>query len=202
VASAVKTRLTLEMRSPDKLVRERLNPRIKLRAVPADDAVLVRIFHEVGDRHLWSAECWASWGSPPAKRHWLIDVDTEPAGLLTLLTNPTGDVEVVSFGLVPDRQGQGLGGAALTLAVDLAWTACAEKPLPTSNDRQTGWDSSVDDHRQPRRRRLPQGNAQRDKSREVCPRRSRTVGGLRRMPAVGNLHPQHLLSTTVNPRFA
>jgi GNAT superfamily N-acetyltransferase len=125
VASAVKTRLTLEMRSPDQLVRARLNPRIKLRAVPADDAVLVRIFHEVGDRHLWSAESWASWGSPPAKRHWLIDVDTEPAGLLTLLTNPTGDVEVVSFGLVPDRQGQGLGGAALTLAVDLAWTACA-----------------------------------------------------------------------------
>jgi hypothetical protein len=26
---------------------------------------------------------------------------------------------------VPDRQGQGLGGAALTLAVDLAWTAYA-----------------------------------------------------------------------------
>ena len=55
----------------------------------------------------------------------MIDVDTEPAGLLTLFTNPTGDVEVVTFGLVPDRQGQGLGGAALTLAVDLAWTACA-----------------------------------------------------------------------------
>jgi GNAT superfamily N-acetyltransferase len=47
-----------------------------------------------------------------------------PYGLLTLLPNPTGDVEVVTFGLVPDRQGQGLGGAALTLAVDLAWTAC------------------------------------------------------------------------------
>ena len=60
VASDVKTRLTLEMRSPDQLVRARLNPRIKLRAVPADDAVLGRIFHEVGDRHLWSAESWAS----------------------------------------------------------------------------------------------------------------------------------------------
>ena len=59
MGSAVKTRLTLEMRSPDQLVRARLNPRITLRAVPADDAVLVRIFHEVGERHLWSAENWA-----------------------------------------------------------------------------------------------------------------------------------------------
>jgi hypothetical protein len=40
-------------------------------------------------------------------------------------------------------------------------------------------------------------HAQRDKSREVCPRRSRTVGGFRRMPAVGNFHPQHLLVETL-----
>ena len=80
MASAVKTRLTLEMRSPDQLVRARLIPQITLRTVPADDAALVRIFHEVGDRHLWSAESWAQLGSPPATPHWLIDVDTEPAG--------------------------------------------------------------------------------------------------------------------------
>jgi hypothetical protein len=57
----------------------------------------------------------------------LIDVDAEPAGLLTLLTNPTGDVEVVTFGLVPDRQGQGLGGAALTLATSPGLPAQAER---------------------------------------------------------------------------
>jgi hypothetical protein len=62
VASAVKTRLTLEMRSPDQLVRAHFNPRITLRAVPAGDAVLVRMFHEVGERHLWSAESWAQLG--------------------------------------------------------------------------------------------------------------------------------------------
>lgn len=50
-------------------------------------------------------------------------VDAEPAGLVTLLTDPSGDVEVGTFGLVPDRHGQGLGGAALTLAVELAWSA-------------------------------------------------------------------------------
>jgi hypothetical protein len=52
-------------------------------------------------------------------RHWLIYVDGEPAGLLTLRVEPDGE----SFGLVPDRQGHGFGGPTLTLGVDLAWTA-------------------------------------------------------------------------------
>ena len=86
------------------------------------NSVIVRIFHEVGDPHLWSAESRASYGSAPAVRHWLIYVEGESAGLLTLRAEPVGEIEVVSFGLVPDRQGHGFGGPALTLAVDLAWT--------------------------------------------------------------------------------
>jgi GNAT superfamily N-acetyltransferase len=121
MARATKTRLTLEMRSPDQLVRAQPNPRIILRAVPEGDPTLVRVFHEVGDRHLWSADRSAG-RTPPAQRHWLIMVDAEPAGLVTLLTDQTREVEVGTFGLVPDRQGQRLGGAALTLAVDLAWS--------------------------------------------------------------------------------
>ena len=118
-----KTRLTLEMRSHDQLVRAHPDPRVHLRAVDQDDSVIVRIFHEVGEPHLWSAESWASYGSAPAMRHWLIYVGGEPAGLLTLRAEPDGEIEIVSFGLVPDRQGHGFGGPALTLAVDLAWTA-------------------------------------------------------------------------------
>jgi GNAT superfamily N-acetyltransferase len=123
VRSVNKTRLTLEMRSPDQLKRACPEPRVILRAVDPDDCVLVRVFHEVGDPHLWSAESWATYGSAAATRHWLIYVDDEPAGLLTLLAEPDDEVEVVSFGLVPDRQGHGFGGPALTQAVDLAWTA-------------------------------------------------------------------------------
>jgi RimJ/RimL family protein N-acetyltransferase len=117
-----KTRLTLEMSSHDQLVRAQPDPRVHLRAVDQDDSVMMRIFHEVGDPHLWSAESWAGYGSAPTMRHWLIYVDGEPAGLLTLRV-PDGEIEIVSFGLVPDRQGHGFGGPALTLAVDLAWTA-------------------------------------------------------------------------------
>jgi GNAT superfamily N-acetyltransferase len=123
VRTVNKTRLTLEMRSPDQLVRARPDPRVLLRAVDANDPVLARVFHEVGDRHLWSAQSWGTRGSAAAIRHWLIFVDEEPAGLLTLVANPAGEVEIESFGLVPDRQGYGFGGSALTQAVDLAWTA-------------------------------------------------------------------------------
>jgi hypothetical protein len=48
---------------------------VHLLAVDQDDSVIVRIFHEVGDPHLWSAESWASYGSAPAMRHWLIYVE-------------------------------------------------------------------------------------------------------------------------------
>lgn len=43
--------------------------------------------------------------------------------MLTLLALPGAEVEIVSFGLLPAFHGQGLGGPALTWAVDLAWTA-------------------------------------------------------------------------------
>src|SRR5215218_6782865 len=75
-----KTRLTLEMHSHDQLVRAHPGPRVHLRAVDQDDSVIVRIFHEVGDPHLWSAESWASYGSAPAMRHWLIYIDWGACG--------------------------------------------------------------------------------------------------------------------------
>jgi hypothetical protein len=55
-------------------------------------------------------------------RHWLIYIGGEPAGLMTLRAEPDGEIEIVSFGLVPDRQGTVSEG--LALAVDLALTAC------------------------------------------------------------------------------
>lgn len=105
VRSVDKTRLTLEMRSHDQLVRAHPDPRVHLRAVDQDDSVIVRIFHEVSDPHLWSAESWASYGSAPAMRHWLIYVDGESAGLLTLRAEPDGGIEIVSFGRCPTHKG-------------------------------------------------------------------------------------------------
>ena len=123
-----KTRLTLEMLSPDQLIRAKPDPRLKLRTVSQSDPVLERLFREVGSPHLWSWESWSTDGAPPTKRNWLIQVDEEPAGLLTLLALPEGDVEMVTFGLLPRYQGRGLGGHAPTLATDLAWTTYGRPP--------------------------------------------------------------------------
>lgn len=120
--SRLKTIRTLEMASPDRLGRSPGNPRLEFREVGDGDPLLDRTYREVGAPHRWSVDNWLRYGSPPARRHWLIEVEHRPAGLLTLLARP-GDVEIVSFGLLPAFQGQGLGAPALTGAVDLAWTA-------------------------------------------------------------------------------
>jgi hypothetical protein len=56
VDGGTKTRLTLEMRSPAQVVGAAPDARIRFREVEDNDELLVRIVHEVGDPHLWSAE--------------------------------------------------------------------------------------------------------------------------------------------------
>lgn len=118
-----KIRLTLEMLSPRHLIPAEPHPRLLAVATPDGDPTLAELFRTIGAAHLWSWDSWSSYGSAPAKRHWVFRVDQRPGGLLTLLAHPTRDVEIVTFGLTPAVQGQGLGGWALTLAIDLAWTA-------------------------------------------------------------------------------
>lgn len=119
----LKTIRTLEMTSPDQLNRSPVDPRLRFRPVPDRDPLLERTYREVGAPHRWSVDSWLRYGSPPARRHWLIEVELQPAGVLTLLALPGNEVEIVSFGLLTAFHGQGVGASALTGAVDLAWTA-------------------------------------------------------------------------------
>jgi GNAT superfamily N-acetyltransferase len=48
-------------------------------------------------------------------------IDGTPAGLLSLDVPPGDEVEVDTFGLLPDHIGEGLGSHFLTVAVRLAW---------------------------------------------------------------------------------
>lgn len=50
----------------------------------------------------------------------------EPAGLLSLDIPAGGQVEIDTFGLVPERIGHGVGGHFLTLATRLAWEATSD----------------------------------------------------------------------------
>ncbi|MHB8188448.1 MAG: GNAT family N-acetyltransferase [Dermatophilaceae bacterium] len=70
----------------------------------------------------WDDQQWQSYPRGPHLRHWVVFIDGAPAGLLSLDVPPSGEVEVDTFGLLPDHIGQGIGSHFLTVGVRLAWT--------------------------------------------------------------------------------
>jgi GNAT superfamily N-acetyltransferase len=81
----------------------------------------------IGRAHKWPSQRWddRQWQGylqRPHLRHWVALIRDAPAGLLSLDGPPGGDVEVDTFGLLPDHIGQGIGGHLLTLGVRHAWT--------------------------------------------------------------------------------
>jgi GNAT superfamily N-acetyltransferase len=79
----------------------------------------------------------------PQRRHWLAVAGDQPAGLLTVEAQPRGDVEILTFGLVPEFIGQGHGGPVLTESVRLAWST---PPLDTDGVRRVWLHTSSLDH--------------------------------------------------------
>jgi GNAT superfamily N-acetyltransferase len=51
----------------------------------------------------------------------VLSFDGEPAGFVAYDLHPGDEVEIETFGLVPEFVGKGLGGYALTLALRGAW---------------------------------------------------------------------------------
>ncbi|MFG2006351.1 GNAT family N-acetyltransferase [Spirillospora sp. NPDC048911] len=65
---------------------------------------------------------WTDWfANNPRRAFRLLSYGGEAAGIVTYDPHPGDEVEIVSFGLVPEFVGKGLGGHALTLGVREAW---------------------------------------------------------------------------------
>jgi GNAT superfamily N-acetyltransferase len=65
---------------------------------------------------------WASWLTEhPGRDFWLLTFDGEPAGIVVFDPQPGEEIEIKTFGLLPEFIGRGLGAYALTLGVDRAW---------------------------------------------------------------------------------
>ena len=118
----------LQMLSPHDL-RPALKPPIPLEVQELDQwSPLVRgTSLSVGRAHQWPSQCWddQQWQTYLRRqhlRHWVACLHGVPAGLLSLDAPPGGDVEVDTFGLLPDHIGQGIGGHFLTVGIRLAWT--------------------------------------------------------------------------------
>jgi RimJ/RimL family protein N-acetyltransferase len=116
----------LEMTDPGRLRPGRPAPAVVLdgadHGTPLARSTLVR----VGTPHHWPCASWseAAWAerfARPHLRYWTVRQAGEVAGAVELEAQPGGEVEIMSFGLVPEFVGRGIGGHALTLAIEQAW---------------------------------------------------------------------------------
>ncbi|MFC9330841.1 GNAT family N-acetyltransferase [Kitasatospora sp. NPDC057015] len=79
----------------------------------------------------------------PHRQYWLIKLAGETVGIAALEPQPGGVVEIRTFGLLPEYVGQGLGGRALTLALQQAW---ATEPLDAEIVRRVWLNTNSKDH--------------------------------------------------------
>lgn len=120
----------LEMTAADQLRPARPVPELELVAIDdpgGGDLALLRSVHDrLAAAHLWSSlswseQQWRDWVSDAAKRHCWIRVGDDVIGWGCLRAHPGDEVEINSFGIIPDAIGHGYGGYALTLLTRMAW---------------------------------------------------------------------------------
>jgi RimJ/RimL family protein N-acetyltransferase len=112
--------------------REQLNPSppvpgLLLESLAATSPLIPELLSRVGAAYDWNSARrseaeWETWlAENPSRRYALFLLEGEPAGIVVYDPDPGNEVEIKSFGLLPELVGKGLGGFALTLAVEQAW---------------------------------------------------------------------------------
>ena len=65
---------------------------------------------------------WEAWfAERQGRTSWLLTLGDEPVGVACYDLHPGAEVEIKTFGLLPEFTGKGLGGHALTLAIRQGW---------------------------------------------------------------------------------
>jgi Acetyltransferase (GNAT) family len=122
----------VEMTAPSELVPAEPVEGLTLDPVDRGEPLIPGILARIGTPHGWrsstrTAPEWAAWFAVyPGRMFWLLSFHGEPAGMVTYDLHPGNDAEIVTFGLVPEFVGKGLGGYALTLGVQRAWALAPE----------------------------------------------------------------------------
>ncbi|AGZ45070.1 putative GCN5-related N-acetyltransferase [Actinoplanes friuliensis DSM 7358] len=115
------------MTAQDQLVPADPVAGLTLDPLDRDSPLVVDLQVRIGAPHGWkcatrTAEEWTAWRARyPDRVFWQLSFDDEPAGLAAYDLHPGPEVEIETFGLVPEFVGRGLGGHALTLTVRRAW---------------------------------------------------------------------------------
>ncbi|MEU5266551.1 GNAT family N-acetyltransferase [Amycolatopsis sp. NPDC021455] len=116
----------LEMTAADQLNPAPVVDGVALRA--AEPGPRIKDLHvRIGSPYRWPCVArtdgeWERWLAEPGRRYRLVEYRGEVAGAADFEPQPGGDVEITTFGLLPEFVGKGLGGYALTLVVADAWT--------------------------------------------------------------------------------
>jgi GNAT superfamily N-acetyltransferase len=79
------------------------------------------------DRLTWDYDDWSRHLARPEVETWVAYASGTPAGYFELKAPGDGDVEIISFGLLPAFIGRGIGGYLLTVAVQRAWALGASR---------------------------------------------------------------------------
>ncbi|GAA1349697.1 GNAT family N-acetyltransferase [Streptomyces beijiangensis] len=144
-----KTVTYLEMTDHRDLKPGRSVPALELRREEGLSELARSVAARVGAAYGWrsstrSDQEWQELArAHPHCQYWLIRMAGETAGIVALEPQPGGDVEIRTFGLLPEHVGQGLGGHALTLAVEQAW---ATRPLEAESVRRVYLHTNSNDH--------------------------------------------------------
>ncbi|GAA0502734.1 N-acetyltransferase [Saccharopolyspora subtropica] len=122
----------VEMTARDQLVPADPVPGLALAQVDRDAPLVTELLARVGAPYGWPSasrtpEQWDRWFAQcPNRTFWLLSFQDEPAGTVVYDLHPGNEVEIEIFGLLPEFVGKGLGGSALTLAVERAWELIPE----------------------------------------------------------------------------
>lgn len=116
----------VEMTGPDQLRPGSPVDGLTLEQVEPTSPLVPSVMARVGAPYGWRStdrtpEQWAVHVARPGHEFWIIRYEGAEAGILAIVRQPDGDIEIETFGLLPDFVGRGLGGHALTLAVRQAW---------------------------------------------------------------------------------
>lgn len=107
-------------------------PGMALVAVGGDLSLMADLMARVGAPYQWrsthrSPREWDAWfAEHPDRTCWRLTLDDESAGVVCYDLHPGADVEIKTFGLLPEFTGKGLGGHALTLAIRQGWELVPE----------------------------------------------------------------------------
>lgn len=117
----------VEMTNRSQLVPGTPVPGLALVAADGDLSSMADLMARVGAPYQWrsahrSPQEWEAWfAEHPERTHWVLTLEGESTGVVCYDLHPGADVEIKTFGLLPEFTGKGLGGHALTLAIQQGW---------------------------------------------------------------------------------